>query len=456
MSEETENHSVEQMKFQAGDLYNLPRETINAIQRQYDEHNVKIIEEAFANREISEGERDYLLSYYKEGMEVYRQAYRAIYELYGLPKSTCAFNPKNGKVDVNEKGQSVDYELKVLAPFVNTRLEYSRDDPVYVIFPKMKSVERAIEKLKKEYEPKKRQEMINSLDRFYASEDREGFSDALQKIPETTDSLRDIVRLTITAEYKSEVERLMREIVEKNDPNICIDKNGIRNLFDGPFSYKSYYDIKIPMKVQGGVNVEIQLKINTLYQGDIQTHGYYEKVRSLEAEEEKDPVAAKIIKARIDDLNERISKINKNRIHLYNMKAMDKVRRIEDDGYIPLQIEPDYPNGTYKRCCEFIRNEYMPESTKKFDAETAFSADNEVNKLCFLQMTKKLPEDFNEFSKDAWDTVEMAFEALKPAEKDRFNAINKVANRYQAVIDSVITRHNRALSSGVRASQKSR
>lgn len=453
MSEETENHSVEQMEFSAGDLYNLSRETINAIQHQFDEHNVKIIEESFAKREISEVERDYLLSYYKDGMEVYRKAYRAVYELLGQPENTCAFDPKTGKIDINEKGQPVNYGLKVLTPFVNTRLEYrdKNNNPIYVVFPKMKSAERAIEKLKKEYEPKRRQTMKNSLDLFFTSEDREGFAEALQSIPKTTDSLHDILRLTITAKYKSDVVRLMRKIVEKNDPNIFIDKNEIRNRFDKPFDQnpKQYYDIKLVGHFVGNVDVEMQLKINTLYHGDIQTHGYYEEARILEATDEKDAVVAKRNKAHIAALNERIARINKNRIHLYNMMVMDKVRRIEDDGYIPLQIEPDYPNGTYKRCCEFIKDEYMPESKAPFDANTAFAADNPVNKLCFLRMAQKLPAGFNEFSDGAWDTITRVFDALERADKDRFNAINKAAGRYQSVINTVITRHNHTL--GIRA-----
>ena len=64
MAQQTEVNPTEQMDFKAGDLYNLSRETINAIQRQYDVANIATINEAFANGEIQENEKDYLISYF--------------------------------------------------------------------------------------------------------------------------------------------------------------------------------------------------------------------------------------------------------------------------------------------------------------------------------------------------------------------------------------------------------
>ena len=50
----------------------------------------------------------------------------------------------------------------------------------------------------------------------------------------------------------------------------------------------------------------------------------------------------------------RIAQINKNAIHQYNMMVVDKIRRIEDDGYIPIGAEPEHTDGTYQYCREFL------------------------------------------------------------------------------------------------------
>ena len=450
-SDEQDINPIEQMSFKAGDLRNMTLETINAIQRQYDERNIKVISEAFTKGEISEIERDYLLSYYKDGMKVYRKAYRAIYELLGQPENTCAFDSETGKIDVDEKGRPINYGLKVLTPFVNTRLEYrdKNNNPIYVVFPKMKSAKRAIEKLKGKYRNNHFRAMKESFDKIYASEDREAFCEELQNIPDTTDSLHDILRLTITAKYKTDVERLMRKITEKDDANFHINESETRNCFEKPLNEneKKYYDIKMIMHMRepdkrDDINVEIQLKINTLYHGDIQTHKIYEYVRTLEKDD--DDLRAKKNKTHIQALNRRITRINQNRIHLYNMMVIDKARRFEEDGYKPLEVAPDFANGTYKRCCDFIENEYMPESLGQFDGRAAFSEDSELNKLCFLHLSRKLPTNFNEFSDNASAVIEQKFASLEQSEIERFDGIKEVAERYQSSVQAAITKHKRA------------
>ena len=123
--------------------------------------------------------------------------------------------------------------------------------------------------------------------------------------------------------------------------------------------------------------------------------------------------------------------------------VIDKARRFEEDGYKPLEAEPDFADGTYKRCRDFIETEYMPESLGQFDGKTAFSADDELNKLCFLRLIQKLPAGFNEFAENASDFIEQRFASLGQAEKDRFNDINKVAERYTPSVQAAITRHKR-------------
>ena len=450
--QKTPEQDITKLNFSASDLYNLSQEEIAAIQNRYDRHNKQTINTALKEDRISENEKEYLLRFYDDGMESYRNLYRTIYELFGQPENTCAFNQTTGSVDTDERGLDIDYSLKVLTPFVETRLEYrdKNNNPIYVVFPKMKSAKRAIEKLEKEYGRERAQAMKKYLDRFFEDDDREALRENMQNIPQTIENLHDILRLTITCKYLSDVKRLMRKITENKNPFFSINPKETRNLFDKPLAEnkKKYYDIKMVMHLNDTFDAEIQLKIHTLFQGDLRTHPIYEEVRKLEAETSScTDITSRQKQARIQILNERITRINQNAIHQYNMTVLDKARRIEYDGYRPLRIEPEYPDGTYKRCRNFISEEYLPESSDQFCPDIAFNQQDSVNKLCFLRMTKKLPSDFDEFSDQAAQQIDQKFENLSPEEKNRFTGITKIAQRYAPTIRHVIENklHNKIM-----------
>jgi hypothetical protein len=228
-----------------------------------------------------------------------------------------------------------------------------------------------------------------------------------------------------------------------------VNENETRDLFLKPLDQneKKYYDIKLIMHQNGPdgkpIDVEVQLKIATLYNADLRTHKIYEEVRQLEenlALNAQDSLSAEIRqqKAKIKILKNRIRLINENAIHQYNMTVLDKARRIEDDGYRPLRIQPDHQDGTYRQCCDVIANEYLVESSDPFDPQTAFSGENELNKLAFLRMIGKIDNDFDEQTPDGSKTIHYKFARLSPAEKERFQGITEIAKRYAGVIDTKI------------------
>ena len=463
------------------EIVSLTDDDLNTILAKMSEHSIAIIEKAYKNRKIDSKQYKHLKQYFSDPDKVYRQTYRAIYNLFKQPEATQAIDLSTGKVEKNEQGRPINYTLRAVTPFTNTQLVYydKFHNPIRIIFPKMKGAKRAIDKIIYEYGKEYNQALVKISDLAFVDEDREAYADALQMLPTPETQLRDILRLTITCKYKTDVERISNVIqkgrtiytlpnevykekranhtqtspdeekrIKKNEPYYIIAEEK-RNRFDGKIkdNSKMYYDIKLVMYIpdENGIirAVELQLKIHTLYMADVRTHKIYEEVRAIEKELEKKASSLSaeeknqlIAKKKI--LNHRIAQINKNAIHQYNMMVVDKIRRIEEDGYIPLRAAPEYADGTYQECRDFLFKEYMPESLNDFNAKEAFDPSDDLNKMCFLRMIGKLEPNFDEFSPTANTEVEEAFKNLTPAEMHRFTGIYQVSNRYSQIIQNAI------------------
>lgn len=449
-----------EQEYEVKKIVNLPYEEITRIQKEIDAENLEVIENAYNEHRITHLDRDYLIDFYSDGMGVYSEVYRFLYESFKRPDRTCAFDPQTGKIDRDINGQPINYGLKAVTPFTCTRLEYvdKFNNPIYVIFPRMKKASRAVEKLESKYGKDSRISMQKALDRYFQTDDREAFAESLRNIPQGNKKLNDIMRLTITSKYLSGVERISRVLTENRGDTkskFYINESETRDRFSMPLSKneKRYYDIKMIMhqttKEQKHLNVEVQLKIQSLYEGDLLTHKIYEEVRAIEAKlaqkrNSLKPTEVRRLEAKIKILNNRCRRINEHAIHKYNMMVLDKAWRIENDGYRPLHIEPDNMDGTYNQCRKFINKEYMVESYADFDPKTAFSATDDINKLCFLRMLGKIDYDFDETKENAYKTINYRFSRLTPAEKERFNGINEIAQRYALVIQRKISKrkHN--------------
>lgn len=439
-------------KLEVKDLSNIPREEIKEIQKNRDKLAIVIFSNALNEGRIDEEEYNYLLEAYQDGMAWCRLVYRSIYETFGSPLCVAAYNPETGDVDLDEKGQPINYTLKALTPIAPTKLKFvdKKNNAIDAIFPQMKSPQRTIEKLETELQKEYLKEINVAYDRLFVSEDREAFCEQLNGINPSFSQLRDIYRLTFTAKYLSDVKRLKKiftKFGEKSDNKFYfVKEKETRDRFDKPLSEnkKKYYDIKMIMhqKLPNGKDfaVEIQLKIDTLFRGDVRTHGLYEKVREIEGKMLNATTReTKLNKQLMNHYNERIKQINVNAIHEYNMKVLDKLYRIEDE-YIAMEIDPDNNDKTYKKCEDFLENNYMVESYHPFNSQKAFSKDNILNKMCFLKLIGKVPENFDEFAEKANDLINEKFDALKPDEVRRFEGINNIAEKYQDVISQKISK----------------
>lgn len=397
--------SVFERSITAKDIVKYTPEEVDAIQREYDKENCREIFQAFADRRINQEETAFLLNYYRDGMKGYREVYRGLYEIYGIPEQIACMNPLNGELEMHiQKIPHVDaknnkiitvrenvvtnYSLKEVTPFTCMRLEYRDDEnnPVYVILPVMKKARRAIEKIE-DYRVEQMAEIRKINESFRSHGDLGRLQRELAGVRGHLDRVSDILRLTITRKYYTGVSKTRGTLTRA--PNLGVNPAETRSLFyDNDMKNcaqlkkngKNYYDDKLYLHLSLGggreFKAEVQIKIDAFYRADLQTHLLYEEQRALEENlkaSRKKMSAQEVQRAeyRIEVLKKGIQKINKQANHEYNMMVLEKVRWLED-GYRALRIPPDYQDGTYKACHDLIKSCYMVRPHKIFDVEKEF------------------------------------------------------------------------------------
>lgn len=389
----------------AKDIVKYSSEEIDAIQKEYDKENCREIFQAYVEHRINQEEVLFLLNYYRDGMKAYREVYRGLYEIYGIPEQIACMNQLNGELEMHiQKIPHVDakknriitvrenvvtnYSLKEVTPFTCMRLEYrdNENNPVYVILPVMKKARRAIEKIQ-DYRVEQMAEVRKINESFQQHGDIDRLQQELAGVRGHLDRVNDILRLTITRKYYTGVSKTRSTLTRA--PNLGVNPAETRSLFyDNDMKNcvrlkkngKNYYDDKLYLHLSLGsgreFKAEVQIKIDAFYRADLQTHLLYEEQRALEENlkaSRKKMSAQEVQRAeyRIEILKKGIQKINKQANHEYNMMVLEKVRWLED-GYRALRIPPDYRDGTYKACHDLIKSCYMVRPHKIFDVEKEF------------------------------------------------------------------------------------
>ena len=397
--------SVFERTITAKDIVKYSSEEIDAIQKEYDKENCREIFQAYVEHRINQEEVLFLLNYYRDGMKAYREVYRGLYEIYGIPEQIACMNQLNGELEMHiQKIPHVDakknriitvrenvvtnYSLKEVTPFTCMRLEYrdNENNPVYVILPVMKKARRAIEKIQ-DYRVEQMAEVRKINESFQQHGDVNRLQQELSGVRGHLDRVNDILRLTITRKYYTGVSKTRSTLTRA--PNLGVNPAETRSLFyDNDMKNcaqlkkngKNYYDDKLYLHLSLGggreFKAEVQLKIDAFYRADLQTHLLYEEQRALEENlkaSRKKMSAQEVQRAeyRIEVLKKGIQKINKQANHEYNMMVLEKVRWLED-GYRALRIPPDYQDGTYKACHDLIKSCYMVRPHKIFDVEKEF------------------------------------------------------------------------------------
>lgn len=402
---EQPEESVFERAITAKDIVKYSSEEIDAIQKEYDKENCREIFQAYVEHRINQEEVLFLLNYYRDGMKAYREVYRGLYEIYGIPEQIACMNQLNGELEMHiQKIPHVDakknriitvrenvvtnYSLKEVTPFTCMRLEYrdNENNPVYVILPVMKKARRAIEKIQ-DYRVEQMAEVRKINESFQQHGDIDRLQQELAGVRGHLDRVNDILRLTITRKYYTGVSKTRSTLTRA--PNLGVNPAETRSLFyDNDMKNcaqlkkngKNYYDDKLYLHLSLGggreFKAEVQIKIDAFYRADLQTHLLYEEQRALEENlktSRKKMSAQEVQRAeyRIEILKKGIQKINKQANHEYNMMVLEKVRWLED-GYRALRIPPDYQDGTYKACHDLIKSCYMVRPHKIFDVEKEF------------------------------------------------------------------------------------
>lgn len=402
---EQPEESVFERAITAKDIVKYSSEEIDAIQKEYDKENCREIFQAYVEHRINQEEVLFLLNYYRDGMKAYREVYRGLYEIYGIPEQIACMNQLNGELEMHiQKIPHVDakknriitvrenvvtnYSLKEVTPFTCMRLEYrdNENNPVYVILPVMKKARRAIEKIQ-DYRVEQMAEVRKINESFQQHGDVNRLQQELAGVRGHLDRVNDILRLTITRKYYTGVSKTRSTLTRA--PNLGVNPAETRSLFyDNDMKNcvqlkkngKNYYDDKLYLHLSLGGGREfkagVQIKIDAFYRADLQTHLLYEEQRALEENlkaSRKKMSAQEVQRAeyRIEILKKGIQKINKQANHEYNMMVLEKVRWLED-GYRALRIPPDYRDGTYKACHDLIKSCYMVRPHKIFDVEKEF------------------------------------------------------------------------------------
>ena len=402
---EQPEESVFERAITAKDIVKYSSEEIDAIQKEYDKENCREIFQAYVEHRINQEEVLFLLNYYRDGMKAYREVYRGLYEIYGIPEQIACMNQLNGELEMHiQKIPHVDakknriitvrenvvtnYSLKEVTPFTCMRLEYrdNENNPVYVILPVMKKARRAIEKIQ-DYRVEQMAEVRKINESFQQHGDVNRLQQELSGVRGHLDRVNDILRLTITRKYYTGVSKTRSTLTRA--PNLGVNPAETRSLFyDNDMKNcaqlkkngKNYYDDKLYLHLSLGggreFKAEVQIKIDAFYRADLQTHLLYEEQRALEENlkaSRKKMSAQEVQRAeyRIEVLKKGIQKINKQANHEYNMMVLEKVRWLED-GYRALRIPPDYQDGTYKACHDLIKSCYMVRPHKIFDVEKEF------------------------------------------------------------------------------------
>lgn len=397
--------SVFERTITAKDIVKYSSEEIDAIQKEYDKENCREIFQAYVEHRINQEEVLFLLNYYRDGMKAYREVYRGLYEIYGIPEQIACMNQLNGELEMHiQKIPHVDakknriitvrenvvtnYSLKEVTPFTCMRLEYrdNENNPVYVILPVMKKARRAIEKIQ-DYRVEQMAEVRKINESFQQHGDVNRLQQELAGVRGHLDRVNDILRLTITRKYYTGVSKTRSTLTRA--PNLGVNPaetrslfydNDMRNCAQLKKNGKNYYDDKLYLHLSLGggreFKAEVQIKIDAFYRADLQTHLLYEEQRALEENlkaSRKKMSAQEVQRAeyRIEVLKKGIQKINKQANHEYNMMVLEKVRWLED-GYRALRIPPDYQDGTYKACHDLIKSCYMVRPHKIFDVEKEF------------------------------------------------------------------------------------
>jgi len=414
----------------------------------------------------------------------------------GYPKNIYGIDLSDGSVDTDKDGRRISYGAKVLAPCSSTAAQFidASCGKVYVIFPPIKSAKRTLEKVlderTREIKQFKQEQLKRTIDMALEAEQNtklEPFHISkkasksgtlnrpliqqqadLKYEPVTTDFIhniarenilpRDIYRLSILAKHRKNLEDLISEL-EQKFPDYIKFEDGERNQYKKHLSElkRGYIDIKriayiTDPKSHCTFAVEFQFKQTNMFYAHIRSHRAYEEYRILDAKYKKlketfqNKKSSSNSKAKTelttlakkrDDKLQLCEQIHKSALHQSNLYLMQEIMWM-DDSARGMGNKPN-ANGHYEASIQFLKDNYIVENYEPFDGFTAFATHEKehLNKSYFLKLLGKLPESFDELSKNAPEHIKKIWNTLEAGDVDKFKNITNTAIRYQSIVREI-------------------
>ncbi len=357
----------------------LTIEEIKLNQKKLDEENLKVINKSFADGQIDAETREYLIKYYTDGNKIYEEFKKSLNGLLGgQPKSIHYINLLTGKVD-NETPyfdehvspqNTMMYEYEINAPWrLENQIPAAKGEKIFikVVMPKMKSIERVLEKVRKggKYDLERQEELKKQS--MGKSVDKAKLRTPLQK-------LKDVLRCTILAPRYDDVLALYnygldtQRTIKSSRPSKYLD-NDVKHAADFFKNIKNYRDMKTYLRVDDSngnrMFGEIQYKTEVqFFMADIKTHLEYEKARKYQQMFYDTMLKGdkKLLNSKIYMCLLNIQKLNSNSFERYNMLVLQDMRKMEDQLKASGCLAD--ADGTYPLCRKLLDKNLLVRSSK--------------------------------------------------------------------------------------------
>ena len=369
----------------------LSRDELIAKHKQKDVQSLRTIDRSFARGEIDEETRDFLYAYYGNSSQIYEDFKQSMNKLLGCaPKSIKYINLLDGHID-NETAYfeehvgpstTMAYEYEIEAPWrLENKIPNAKPEKITitVVMPKMKDVNRAIEKVKKggKYDLE-RQKELSKLKPGQTIEEA-GLDKAKLRTP--LQKMKDILRCTILAPRYDDILALYNYSLDNglatksSRPSKYLD-NDVKNAQAFFKNAKNYRDMKNYLHIDSANGAqrffsEVQYKTNIqFFRADIKTHLEYEEARKLQqefyqatTEGDRQLINAKIYKHLLN-----IQKLNSSAFEQYNLNILQDARKMEDR-LKAAGVKPK-SDGSYDLCCQLIDANLLVRSSMALTNDT--------------------------------------------------------------------------------------
>lgn len=417
---------------------------IAADQTQFDQVCLEKIQTAHNAGILDKESADLLKFYYQDGMKIYTEMFRSIYNVFGEEENIQIVDGKSGELIMNQAS------LKHITPNNHTILTYRdhNQNPIYLTLPGIKDIDRAIQKLstKGKYHEKYKRKRIELYKQY--RDNPEAYQAALEKLKRPHEMMGDILRFSISMKRYADIVEWKEKAISSGSFNI--DQSRVKDKFcnndisrSAEFSDRNFRNMVFYLELPNGAKIEVQEKITALEKADKLTHPFYEIQREFDESlpHRTDPKDIEHTKMKIRSLDNTIFQINSLGIEKHNQnEVLEKVMRMEEK--FRILGAPRLPDGTYEDCTRFLKENFLVRPMQDLDPNQPLKDIPWQVKRMYAQYrrnpeTKAVPHDFKLMFSiyDKQPELQHLFKDATPEIKEIFNRYKKVLTpKYRCVI----------------------